>query len=117
MAIGIVEWGGLDTTIALPLFLSIVGLLGLLIALVAVSSQNPFFGRLAGLSASAIGCVTLLFLIEFLFFRTAGQSLLEMVPVFGANVPLIVLYAFSLVASSAEVVTSTIRIQQLKVPR
>jgi hypothetical protein len=116
MAIGIIVWGGLDVTIAVPLFLCAAGLIGLLVALVAVASEKKVFAWIAGLSSFAIFCVTLLFLIEFLFFRAANANLVDTVPVFGANIPLIALYVFSLTTSFIEILISTSRIQRSKAP-
>jgi hypothetical protein len=112
MAIGIVTWGGLDITIAIPLGICAAGLVGLVVALVAVRSRKKRFMWIAALSASGIFCVALLFLVEFLFFRVQGETLLETVPVFGANVPLIFLYVFSLVSSWIEVFVSALKIRQ-----
>ena len=112
MAIGIVTWGGLDITIAIPLGVCAAGLVGLVVALVAVRSWKKPFMWIAALSASGIFCVTLLFLVEFLFFRGQDTTLLERVPVFSANVPLVFLYVFSLVSSLIEIFVSALKIRQ-----
>jgi hypothetical protein len=117
MAMGIIVWGGWDVTIGVLLLLCVFELVGLLVALIAVSSEKKLFAWVGGLSSLAIACVTLLFLIEFVFFRASNTSLFEKVPVFRTSIPLIVLYAFSLIFSSIEMLVSALRIQRLNIPR
>jgi hypothetical protein len=116
MSLGILAWGGPDRIIVFFLLISALATCGLVFKLVATESTSVIFQQVGLVSACAIAVVTLVYLVEFLFFRAPGVRSIEEVPVFGLSIPLVVLYGFSLISLSLEAFLTFQRIQHLKSP-
>jgi hypothetical protein len=117
MSIGILEWGGMDRIIVLFLVVVCAATIGLIAALFTVTSRRLLYTRASLVSACAMALVTAVYLVEFVFFRTADQGLRDTVPFLGAERPLLALYVIALICFVIQIILNLIRIKELKIPR
>ncbi len=116
-ALGDAAWNGVNFVMFLYLLLPLVGSVGLIAALAGAISKRPVFAWIGGLSAFAIACVALVFLLGFLFRRDPNLPINESVEMFGIHAPLLLLYGLPIAVCSMQVLLSILKYRQLKTMR
>jgi hypothetical protein len=114
---GTAAWNGVNLAVALYLFLSFAGSIGLLVGTLTAFSKKAIFAWMTGLSAFAITCLTFVFLFGFLFGRLPEVPLGEKIEILGLHAPLLVFYCFSLVTCSIALLLSSLKLRQLNALR
>lgn len=110
-------WNGVNFVMVIYLILPLVACAGLAAALTRPASRRPLFTGIAGLSAFAITCVALIFLLGFIFGRDRNIPLNERVEMFGMSAPLLAFYGFSICSGSFLTLLAIFKYRQLKALR
>ncbi len=110
-------WNGVNFVMAIYLILPFAGSLGLFTVLIMSTSKKLSIVWIAGLSALAITCVALIFLLGFVFGRDRSLPLNNSVEMFGIHAPLLVFYGFSMFSCSIQFLLSLFKHRQLKTLR
>jgi hypothetical protein len=114
--VGTAAWNSVNFAVAVYLALAFFGTIGLLTGTVTGFFKKPIFAWMTGLSAAAIFCLSLLFLLSFLFSRTEGVPLSDPL-IFGSiQTPIIVFYGFAMLCCSVVGVFSLKKIRSKSAP-
>jgi hypothetical protein len=116
-SLGYAAWNGVNFVMVIYLVLALAGSMGLVAALTRSTSRKPLFTWIGGLSAFAIACVALVFLLGFLFRRDSSLPLNEEAAMFGIHAPLVAFYGFSICSCSIQTLLSIFKYRQLKTLR
>ena len=102
IAIGSAAWSGVNFVVAVYLFLSIGGFVGLLAGLCVAFSPNRPFAWVTSISAAAITAVSAIFAYGFVFDRAREVPWNNPIFIGGFHTPILSLYGIALVCCSIE---------------
>ena len=100
MLLGGAAWNGVNFVVILYMVLAATGSLGLLAGTVTAFSNKSVFAWITGISALATFCLSLLFLLSFLFTRDPAVPLNDPMGIGPIQLPTIALYGFALIFCS-----------------
>ncbi|MEO6805111.1 MAG: hypothetical protein ABI286_09495 [Edaphobacter sp.] len=119
ITLGVAAWNGVNVPVALYLAFSGLATVGLLLGVALSFSTQPIFSWTTAISASVIGCLSVIYILGLLsnHLRERASLTVSDMRLGGLHGPAINFYAFALLTCSFQVLISILKIRQLKLLR